>query len=211
MRLLEQWRNGLDDARRSAVERGGRWSSQVRPQQRPGIGRWLGVAALGAAVGALGAHLLDPDRGRGRRARYADQLAAGARRGASRLDRGRRVVASRLVGVAEELKHAGNGQPMPNDAALTEKLETELFRDPSVPKGKININAEHGVVVLRGEVDTPEQQALLEERARRVPGVADVQNLLHLPNQPAPPEEPREHPASTVAGPPGDGQERLPG
>ena len=45
------------------------------------------------------------------------------------------------------------------------RVESELFRDPSVPKGRLNINAEHGVVVLRGVTDSPDQIRTLEVRA----------------------------------------------
>jgi osmotically-inducible protein OsmY len=53
-----------------------------------------------------------------------------------------------------------------------------------VPKGKININVEHGVAVLRGQLDQPEQIRDLEDAARKVPGIKDVESLLHLPNTP---------------------------
>jgi osmotically-inducible protein OsmY len=66
------------------------------------------------------------------------------------------------------------------------KVESELFRDPSVPKGSININVEQGVVVLRGEVPDPELAERLEHEARAIPGVWEVENLLHGPGEPAP-------------------------
>jgi osmotically-inducible protein OsmY len=40
--------------------------------------------------------------------------------------------------------------------------------------------------VLRGEVDSWEIVDDLVEQARAVQGVRDVENLLHLPGQPAP-------------------------
>jgi hypothetical protein len=214
MRFFEKWRGDLEDARARAAERGAQWVRAARPErERPSGWLWLGVAALGAAVGGLLTFLLDPDRGRSRRARYADQLAAGARRAAFQLGRGSRLAAGRLAGAAEELKHAGDGQPMPNDPALTSKVETELFRDPSIPKGRININTEQGVVVLRGEVDNADQSREIERRARRIPGVVEVENLLHLPKQPARAESTRRRPDVTLAGPgetTGDGPGRLP-
>jgi osmotically-inducible protein OsmY len=65
-------------------------------------------------------------------------------------------------------------------------VETELFRPADVPKGQINVNVENGVVVLRGEVDSWDMVDDLVGRAREVQGVRDVENLLHLPGQPAP-------------------------
>jgi osmotically-inducible protein OsmY len=73
----------------------------------------------------------------------------------------------------------------PNDATLARKVETQLFADPDLPKGRININAEHGVVVLRGELDRPEEIDAVETAARKVSGVLDVKNLLHLTGTPA--------------------------
>ena len=78
-------------------------------------------------------------------------------------------------------------QPKPlNDVAITRKVETELFRDPDVPKGQIDVNTAGGVVWLRGEAKTPEMINDLERRAREIPEVEGVENLLHLPKTPAP-------------------------
>jgi osmotically-inducible protein OsmY len=55
-----------------------------------------------------------------------------------------------------------------------------------VPKGQINVNAENGKVVLRGEVSQPELIKDLEERARSVQGVQEVENLLRTPGAEAP-------------------------
>jgi osmotically-inducible protein OsmY len=57
---------------------------------------------------------------------------------------------------------------------------------PGVPKGKINVDAEQGKVVLRGEADSPEMIDALAGKARNVQGVQEVENLLHTPGQPAP-------------------------
>jgi osmotically-inducible protein OsmY len=66
------------------------------------------------------------------------------------------------------------------------KVESELFRDPSVPKGQISINAQRGVVQLRGEVPSIGMVTELIERTRRVQGVRDVESLLHLHGVDAP-------------------------
>lgn len=66
-----------------------------------------------------------------------------------------------------------------NDPALARKVESEIFRGDDVPKGSINVNAENGVVYLRGEAGSPEQVEQLGKAARAVGGVRDVKNLLH--------------------------------
>jgi osmotically-inducible protein OsmY len=73
-----------------------------------------------------------------------------------------------------------------DDATLAQKVMTELFRDPHVPKGAINVNSENGVVLIRGEVEEPEMIVEIVSRARRIRGVADVENLMHLPGDSIP-------------------------
>ncbi len=80
-----------------------------------------------------------------------------------------------------------SARPKPlDDVSITRKVETELFRDADVPKGKIDVNTADGVVWLRGEANTPEMIKDLERRASEIPEVNGVENLLHLPKTPAP-------------------------
>lgn len=72
------------------------------------------------------------------------------------------------------------------DAALAHKVESVLFSDPAVPKGKIDINAVGRDVYLRGEAKTPDMIKTLERRTKAIPEVSQVENLLHLPKTPAP-------------------------
>ena len=86
---------------------------------------------------------------------------------------------------------AGSRPPSPpkptlSGAALAHKVESELFRDSTVPKGKIDVNAVNRVVYLRGQAPTPQMVNELERRARAIPEVERVENLLHLPSAPAP-------------------------
>ena len=78
-------------------------------------------------------------------------------------------------------------QPKPlGDAAITRKVESEIFRGTGADKGKINVNTADGIVWLRGEAKDPEQVKELEARAGAIPEVKRVENLLHLPKTPAP-------------------------
>ena len=72
-----------------------------------------------------------------------------------------------------------------NDPELVSKVESEVFRDDSLPKGSISVNAEYGVVYFRGEVPSQEVMEELTKRARGVDGVRAVENLTHLPGEPA--------------------------
>ena len=73
-----------------------------------------------------------------------------------------------------------------DDVAVARKVETVIFRDDDVPKGKIDVNAASGVVWLRGEAKTPEMIKELERQTAAIPEVTRVENLLHLPKTPAP-------------------------
>ena len=72
-----------------------------------------------------------------------------------------------------------------NDPALASKVESEVFRDDALPKGNISVNAEYGVIYFRGEVPSQEVMDELTTRARAVDGVRAVENLTHLPGEPA--------------------------
>ncbi len=97
-----------------------------------------------------------------------------------------RGVAAEAYGVAQKATHLKEEPKEFDDATLAHKVETEIFRDADVPKGQINVNAENGVIVLRGQVEQPDMIAALEQKTRKVQGVRDVQNLLHTPGQEAP-------------------------
>jgi osmotically-inducible protein OsmY len=135
----------------------------------------LRFAALGAAL----VYFFDPENGKRRRKVTMDRIAGLARRHGRRLGRG---VASEAYGLKQKATHRQDEpKPQPDDVTLARKVETEIFRGPEVPKGKINVNAEDGIVVLRGEAETPEMIEDLARKAREVQGVRDVENLLHVP------------------------------
>ncbi|HEY7463977.1 MAG TPA: BON domain-containing protein [Candidatus Limnocylindria bacterium] len=143
------------------------------------------LAALAASLGAVAALLFDPARGRARRARLLDQSAATVRRGLRDSTRSMRFAGSTLTGRFAALRGGHPATGIDNDATLKERVESELLGDPNVPKGALNINAEQGIVVLRGEVPDEDMRADLERRAGQIRGVWYVENLLHLPGEPA--------------------------
>lgn len=152
---------------------------QPKPQRR---GRWL-LAGLVAGAGL--ARFVDPVRGRQRRQRVAAVL----RRGTRRLTRKTRATTLQTLGHAKGGLHrllpARAAEPL-DDAGLAHKVESVLFRDPHVPKGQISVNAERGSVFLRGQVESPELIDDLLASVRKIRGVSDVVNLLHLPGTEAP-------------------------
>lgn len=147
------------------------------------------LLALGALVGAAIAYLFDPQNGRRRRALLRDRSSAFVRQGGRETAQAGRAVAAEAQGVAQKARHLKEESKEFDDATLAQKVQSEVFRDADAPKGQVNVNAEDGIVVLRGEVERPELIDELVERTRKVQGVRDVQNLLHLPGTPAPTSE----------------------
>lgn len=139
--------------------------------------------AITAGGGAALMYLFDPEQGRARRAKLKDQVAGMFRTGARQA--GRKAEYAR--GQAHGLKHLGrSGSPPENDATLTAKVESEVLSRSSYPKGKISVNSVDGVVELRGTCESQDQIDELEQEVRKVSGVADIHNFLHLPGTPAP-------------------------
>jgi hypothetical protein len=103
------------------------------------------------------------------------------------VDRLVRRVTSAVTGKADALRH-GSSEPKHgmDDVTLARKVESQLFRGEDSPKGQIDVNVVDGVVELRGQVKRPEDVNALEAKARSIPEVRDVRNLLHLPKTPAP-------------------------
>jgi osmotically-inducible protein OsmY len=142
--------------------------------------------AIAAALGALFAYFFDPQHGRRRRNVTRDRVLSTTRRSASGATR---AVGSQAYGLKQKATHLREEPKEYDDVTLARKVETEIFRPEYVPKGKINVNVENGVVYLRGEADRQELVDEVVDRARQVQGVRDVENLLHLPGQPAPTKE----------------------
>jgi osmotically-inducible protein OsmY len=142
---------------------------------------------LGLVIGAAIAFLLDPRSGRRRRKVGADWSRARVRRAGRAIARTGRGVRAEAYGVSQKVHHLKEEEkPQPDDVTLAHKVESEIFRDAKVPKGQINVNAENGVVYLRGEAPDADMIRDLVEKTRKVQGVQDVANLLHLPGLPAP-------------------------
>jgi osmotically-inducible protein OsmY len=144
------------------------------------------LLGLGAAIAAL-TYFFDPQNGARRRNTARDRVLAFLRQSGRKAGRAGRAVASEAHGLKQKATHLKEeDKPQPDDVTLARKVESEIFRDADVPKGRINVNAEAGVVYLRGELDDPDLIKDLEKAARSVQGVREVENLLHAPGTSAP-------------------------
>ena len=152
-------------------------------RNRSQIPFYLSAAIGGAAL----AYFLDQQSGRRRRHQTRDQALSLARQATKRARKLVHHVTADATGTARRAAHAVRppSDIEIDDATLVDKVESIVFRRRDLPKGQININAENGVVFLRGQVERPELVESLEARVRKVRGVKGIENLLHTPESPA--------------------------
>ena len=160
------------------------WRMQARAAERPHRRWWLGAGVvIGGAVAA--AYFLDPQRGHSRRTRFAERTAHIARTGRRRATREINYARSTVRG---KLRHLTDGEfpDLLEGRALLDRVESELFTDRKIPHGRLTFEVEGTTVILRGELESVEQMAYVEDAVRKIPGVSEVKSLLHAPGTAAP-------------------------
>ncbi len=157
------------------------------------------VAGPAFVTGVAVEFFLDPRNGKRRRHLVRDRTRAVLRRRARRVERQAHYEAGKLAGLAHAVTHRDQAAEL-DDVSLVRKVESELFRDRTIPKGQISINADRGIVVLRGQLDDAELIQRIEREVRKITGVREVENLLHLPTVPAPASHPHGDPRAAHGG-----------
>jgi hypothetical protein len=132
----------------------------------------VGSAALGAAA----MFVLDPDKGRRRRALARDKANWVARRTSEIADAAARDLRGRLQGVGAQTARRLRGNDRPGDDVLRERVRAKLGRSVSHPHA-VRVEAQQGRVVLSGPILASEIDGLLST-VRAVPGVVDVEQRL---------------------------------
>ena len=168
------------DAIQSDVTR--RFTPPLPP--KPRRGRTVLLLFAGVGAGYLAAYFLDPEQGRRRRAEVVRQL-GGLGTEANRMAQRTTILATDKASGIKSRVLARTGAGETDDLTLLDRVESEVFRDPAIPKGDINVMVVDGKAVLRGQVAEP-QIGAIETAVRKVVGVKDVENLLHVPGTPAP-------------------------
>jgi hypothetical protein len=159
-------------------------AARRRLPRRGGPSR-LAVLA-GAAAGAVAVYFFDPERGRARRAQFIDWSGARLRRGWRALNQLGARTGANAAAFPQRMVSLRSGPRPADDLTLRDRVESEVFRNADVPKGQINIDVESAVVTIRGQVNNAFQIASVEKAILKVPGVAGVENLLHVDGTPAP-------------------------
>ena len=153
-------------------------------------GQALWMCAACSACAALLTYMLDPERGRRRRNMFRDRWMSKMRRLGRAISGMWRGAAADAYGMSHKIVHlVPRTTDVADDETLRQRIESQLFRDRHIPKGNLNITAEHGMAILRGELDSPEDITRIENRVRHIAGVRGVQNLLHPRGTEAPNKE----------------------
>jgi hypothetical protein len=125
-----------------------------------------------AALGAAAMYVLDPDRGRRRRALARDKARRFVNRGSDLVDAARRDAAHRFHALRAKATYFTRQRGAPSDEVLVERVRARLGRAIAHPHA-VRVMAAHGRVRLDGPILRREHQALLSA-VRSVRGVREV-------------------------------------
>ncbi len=140
----------------------------------------LRTFVIGAFSGCVVVYFLDPNRGRTRRSELVQGAVRISQRAQRTVARRTSIAAGRARGLVQRAKHRDVADRHPSDEKLLDRVRSELFRSPEIPKGQVNVNVEHGTVFLRGHVDSQAMRTRIEAASRAVQGVIDVENLINV-------------------------------
>jgi osmotically-inducible protein OsmY len=147
------------------------------------VARFCSVFTLGALVEYF---VLDRRHATLRRHLARDRGLALLRRRSQNAVRRAKYLEGVAQGTAYKVAHAvpgvGGHKPPADDMTLAQKVESIAFREARVPKDHVNVNAENGVVSLRGRLQDGDQIARLIRATEAIEGVKAVNNLLHTPD-----------------------------
>jgi len=132
---------------------------------------------VGAALGATGVFMLDPDKGRRRRALVRDKVVSGVTQSRHFADAAADDLRNRARGIAARARSLRGGRGASDDV-VCERVRSKLGRYSSHP-GAIEVAALDGRVVLTGDVLAREVEPLVQA-VRSLPGVQHVENQLQV-------------------------------
>jgi len=124
-----------------------------------GKGASAGFWIAGVGVGAGCMYLMDPDRGRARRARLQDKATSAYREVRTSVEKAQADLANRAHGLLVEAKSALQHEPVEEDQLIA-RVRAKLGRLVSHPHG-IDVFAHDGEITLSGTVLEDEAQQLV--------------------------------------------------
>jgi osmotically-inducible protein OsmY len=137
--------------------------------------RTAGMLIGGLGLGAALMYVLDPERGKARRALARDKAVRAVNRASESLGARSRDWKNRAHGVPAQVKAMTQPETV-DDSVLEERVRAELGRSVSNP-GPIDVTALAGTVTLSGPVVMSELDDLLSA-VRGVSGAVNVENRL---------------------------------
>lgn len=133
------------------------------------------IGGLGLGAGLM--FILDPDRGRGRRAVIRDKAKSALRETEDALATATRDLGNRTGGLLVEAGSRLTQSPV-SDATLLARVRSKLGRATAHPRA-IDVIVEGGRVILRGPVLASEVASIVSVISK-VSGVREVENLLEV-------------------------------
>lgn len=141
---------------------------------------WALLAGAGLGAGLM--YVLDPDRGRRRRAMLRDQAGHALNQLDDIVGKSTRDLAQRTRGVLAEMRSTIGGAASVDDERIAGRVRAEIGRVVSHPRA-IDISVTEGVVLVRGPILGDEVAGLLAA-IKKVPGVVGIKNWLRVPEHP---------------------------
>lgn len=131
----------------------------------------------GAALGAVAMFLVDPDRGRRRRALATDKIRSAVSRTGGAVDVASRDLGNRVQGLrAQASRVFARDKSAADDRILMERVRQKIGRAVSHPHA-IGVVAQQGRIILSGPVLAHEKEQLLET-VSGVSGVGEIEDNL---------------------------------
>ena len=144
------------------------------------MSKFVRIVGIGAAAAAA-MYLLDPDRGRSRRAKLSDQAAALARK-AEEKGRAQAEYQRAWYRACPDLTEPFRPEPEFDDETLRQKVKSEAIGRWDGPKNDVEVDVDNGVVTLKGNVDAENVDGLIR-LVKGVPGVASINDQLSVPQR----------------------------
>ena len=120
------------------------------------MSKFVRIVGVGAAAAAA-MYLLDPDRGRSRRAKLSDQAAALARKAEEKTRAQAEYQKGVVQGLAHDLTEPFRPEPEFDDETLRQKVKSEAIGRWDGPKNDVEVDVDNGVVTLKGNDRRPER------------------------------------------------------
>lgn len=134
----------------------------------------------GLGVGTAAMFLLDPDRGKRRRALVSDKFALALRKTGDCMQVTGRDLRNRAVGTISAVQSRFSSE-QPDDSVLVDRVRSKLGRIVSHPSA-VEVTVNNGNVSLSGPILADEVPHLLS-CVKWIPGVKDVNNNLEVHEQ----------------------------